>query len=223
MPTVRKMPAASRVELDAINTAINALIVDVAAMKLAIDNGVKAAVPSTAVIADLATVRTALNAVVTKLNLDAGVTDADYAACAALTAVAPSSTNVLAQGGTAGRIKTTQDVEFSVGGTVKVKAPTDDLWNLSALTTLTGAQYQAVALYLDASGTATIGATATAATGPAALALLETIPSNKARVGVFLASPSCNYANALDAQGTYYLGLPQSVTATAEAITLVNP
>ena len=35
-------------------------------------------------VADLATVRTALNAVVTKLNADAGVTDADYAACAAL-------------------------------------------------------------------------------------------------------------------------------------------
>lgn len=35
-------------------------------------------------VADLATVRTALNAVVTKLNADAGVTDTDYAACAAL-------------------------------------------------------------------------------------------------------------------------------------------
>lgn len=35
-------------------------------------------------VTDLATVRTALNAVVTKLNADAGVTDTDYAACAAL-------------------------------------------------------------------------------------------------------------------------------------------
>lgn len=223
MPTVRKMPAASRVELDAINAAINALIADVAAMKLAADNGIKAATAETAIIADLATVRTALNAVVTKLNADAGVTDADYAACAALAAVAPSSTNVLSQGGTAGRIKIAQDIEFSVSGTVKVKVAADNIWNLSALATLTNVQYQAVALYLDASGTSSIGATATAATGPAALALLETIPSNKARVGVFLASPSCNYANALDAQGTYYLGLPGSVSATAEAITLVNP
>lgn len=38
----------------------------------------------TSVVTDLATIRTALNAVVTKLNADAGVTDADYAACAAL-------------------------------------------------------------------------------------------------------------------------------------------
>ena len=39
-----------------------------------------------AVVADLTTIRSALNAVVTKLNADAGVTDTDYAAAAALTA-----------------------------------------------------------------------------------------------------------------------------------------
>lgn len=39
----------------------------------------------TAMQADAATVRTALNAVVTKLNADAGVTDTDYAPAGALT------------------------------------------------------------------------------------------------------------------------------------------
>lgn len=34
---------------------------------------------------DVTNIRTALNAVVTKLNADAGVTDTDYAAAAALT------------------------------------------------------------------------------------------------------------------------------------------
>ncbi len=39
-------------------------------------------------VADLATVRTALNTAMTKLNADAGVTDTNYAAAAALTATA---------------------------------------------------------------------------------------------------------------------------------------
>lgn len=39
-----------------------------------------------AVVADLTTLRSALNAVVTKLNADGGVTDTNYAAAAALTA-----------------------------------------------------------------------------------------------------------------------------------------
>ena len=39
-----------------------------------------------AVVADLTTIRSAFNAVVTKLNADGGVTDTNYAAAAALTA-----------------------------------------------------------------------------------------------------------------------------------------
>lgn len=41
-----------------------------------------------ALVADLATVRAALNVAVAKLNLDDGVTDANYAAAAVLTAAA---------------------------------------------------------------------------------------------------------------------------------------
>lgn len=41
-----------------------------------------------AAVADLATVRTALNTAMTKLNADGGVTDTNYAAAAALTATA---------------------------------------------------------------------------------------------------------------------------------------
>jgi pentose-5-phosphate-3-epimerase len=39
-----------------------------------------------ALVADLATIRTAFNTAITKLNADGGVTDTNYAACAALTA-----------------------------------------------------------------------------------------------------------------------------------------
>ena len=39
-----------------------------------------------AMITDITMLRTALNTAITKLNADAGVTDADYAAAAALTA-----------------------------------------------------------------------------------------------------------------------------------------
>lgn len=39
-----------------------------------------------AIVADLATLRTAFNTAMTKLNADGGVTGEDYAACAALTA-----------------------------------------------------------------------------------------------------------------------------------------
>jgi hypothetical protein len=41
-----------------------------------------------AVLADITAIRTSFNTAMTKLNADAGVTDADYAAAAALTATA---------------------------------------------------------------------------------------------------------------------------------------
>jgi hypothetical protein len=47
-----------------------------------------------AAIADLATIRTAFNVAIAKLNLDAGVTDVNYAAAAALTAATPAALTV---------------------------------------------------------------------------------------------------------------------------------
>ncbi|MCI0346684.1 MAG: hypothetical protein L0221_14770, partial [Chloroflexi bacterium] len=79
---------------------------------------------------------------------------------AALTA---SATNSITDGTTAGKLKTRADVDFSIGGVLYRKAATDDLWDLSAETDTTGAQYRAYYLYLDASGTATIGAGSNAA------------------------------------------------------------
>jgi hypothetical protein len=45
-------------------------------------------------IADIATLRTAFNTAITKLNADAGVTDADYAQCAALTSAGAAADTV---------------------------------------------------------------------------------------------------------------------------------
>lgn len=136
---------------------------------------------------------------------------------AALTTVAPTSTNPIVQGATAGKIKAAMDLEFSIGGQHYVKAPTNDLWDLTAVANTDGTHYTAVALYLDASGVATIAATAPALSGAAALALLEAIPTTKARIGVFVAGLNTNFAAALDAQGTYYIGQPGAQTLAAAA------
>ena len=142
---------------------------------------------------------------------------------AAITTVAPTSTNAVSQGGTAGRIKLAVDAEYEIGGVRYEKAPTDNLWNLSALATLSGTAYRATALYLNSSGTASIASGATATTAAAAIANLEAIPSTKSRIAVFVGSPNCVYTNALDAQGTYYIGRPAAFTPTATAITLIAP
>jgi hypothetical protein len=88
------------------------------------------------------------------------------------------------------------------------KASTDDLWNLSAITDTTGAQYRAVALCLDASGTATIETGAVATSAALALQALPVIPTTKSVVGVFVAGPSTNWdaGGGLAAQGTIYNG-----------------
>lgn len=52
--------------------------------------------------ADLATLRTAFNTAMTKLNADAGVTDTNYAADAALTSAAPAAVTTAVVGGLTG-------------------------------------------------------------------------------------------------------------------------
>lgn len=123
----------------------------------------------------------------------------------------------VANGTTNGRFQITGDPAYEINGICYGKAATDNLWNLSGLTTLTGAQYQATALCLDSAGTATIASGATAATAAAALALgLAAVGSDVAVIGVFVAGPSTNYGNALSAQGTLYQGRPLA-TATYAA------
>lgn len=129
----------------------------------------------------------------------------------------------VANGTTAGRFQHTGNLAYEINGVCYSKSAADDVWNLSGLTTLTGAQYKATALCLDSAGTATIVSGATAATAAAALALgLAAVGSTVAVIGVFVASPSTNYSNALSSQGTLYQGRPPA-TATYVAPDAVTP
>ena len=125
-------------------------------------------------------------------------------------------------GGTAGRLRTNSSVTYRIGGTLYVKASTDDLWNLSAETDTTGAQYRAYWLYLDSSGTAAVGAGTNAASAAAAIAALPTVASTKAVIGVFVAGLSTDFdaVGGLAAQGTIYNGWPTAQTLTAESVAL---
>lgn len=120
----------------------------------------------------------------------------------------------IANGTTAGKLKTQATVAYRVDSQIYSKANTDDLWTLSAIATMSANQYRAVTLYLDSSGTASIDSgtvvTNTDATAGklAALAACPAIPATKTIVGVFVAGPSTNFANALTSQGTLYHGIP---------------
>lgn len=120
----------------------------------------------------------------------------------------------IANGTTAGKLKTQATISYKVDSQVYSKANTDDLWTLSAIATMSANQYRAVTLYLDASGTASIDSgtvvtnTDSTAGKLAALALCPAIPATKSIIGVFVAGPSTNFANALTSQGTLYHGIP---------------
>lgn len=120
----------------------------------------------------------------------------------------------VANGTTAGKLKTTSTISFKVDSQIYTKANTDDLWTLSAIATLGANQFRAVTLYMDAAGTATIDTgtivTNTNATAGklAALAACPVLPADKCIIGVFVAGPSTNFANALSSQGTIYHGIP---------------
>lgn len=148
----------------------------------------------------------------TRRVLTSMVEDAFYALQALTNCVLGYAT--IANGTTNGKLKTTSDVAFRVDGQVYLKSATDDLWTLSAIATMSANQYRAITLYLDAAGTATIDTgtvvTNTDATAGklAALAYGPALPSTKCIVGVFVAGPSTNFANALASQGTLYHGIP---------------
>lgn len=203
----------------------------------AFGNGLAAAKVETRLVADLTELRTQLTALrvdtaevrqklintLGKLDLDGGVTDTNYAATnspAALTSAAPAAlttavlgTTVLAQGGTAGRIRLNADIEFNIGGARYRKAPTDDLWNLSALGTTSASEYKAVRLYLSTAGAASVAAGTAAASATAAKAALPALDTTKAHIGTYVMGLSGNFANALDAQGTYQDGWPVAVAS----------
>ena len=128
----------------------------------------------------------------------------------------------IGNGTTAGRLRTNAAVTYCIGGALYTKASTDDLWNLSGQTATTGAQFRAILLCLDASGTASIEAADNAATLNAAVAALGSVTATKAVIGVYVAGLSTNFANALASQGTIYNGWPAAQTLTSDSISIVN-
>lgn len=99
----------------------------------------------------------------------------------------------IGNGGTAGRLRTNATVVGKVAGVPFSKASTDDLWNLSAETDTTASQYRAYWLYVNAAGTASIGAGANAASAAAALAALPAPDETKCIFGVAVAAPSTDF------------------------------
>jgi hypothetical protein len=235
--------AAVIADLTAIRAEVIKLVTDLTATRAEV---VKLVTDVTEVRGKLNSLVTAYNATLAKLDADGGVTDVNYAATnpgtapnavtaanpAAITAANPAALTTttsigIVNGTTAGYLKPAADVFFSIGGTFYRKAATDDLWNLSAQTDTTGAQYRAIALYLDASGTASIGAGSNAASAAAAIAALPATPSTKALVGTFVAGLSTDFdaGGGLSAQGTIYNGHPgeASIDALTNASITVVP
>lgn len=138
------------------------------------------------------------------------------------------SSGGIGNGGTAGRLRTNASITFAIAGLQYTKSSTDDLWNLSAQTDTTASQYRAFWLYLDSSGTASIGAGSNASTAALALKALPALTETKSVIGVFVAGPSTDFdaAGGLAAQGTIYNGVPAGVpniSTVPSPTTLVNP
>lgn len=121
----------------------------------------------------------------------------------------------IANGTTAGKLKTTSTVSHRVDGVLYTKAATDDLWNLSGETSTTGAQYRAYWLYIGADGTASIEAGSNAASATLARQSLPAPSATKSVFGVFTAGLSTNFANALSSQGTITHGIPSDACVLA--------
>jgi hypothetical protein len=123
---------------------------------------------------------------------------------------------VVADGTTAGKIKTTAACDYQIGNAVYTKAATDDLWDLSAETDTGAAAYRAYYLYLDAAGAATFEAGSDTTTAALAIASLGAPTATKSVIGLFVAGLSCNFddAGGLDGQGDYHQGGPVIYTQT---------
>ena len=240
MPSVRKTTPI-REEVDALVVIANALLVAVTALRSEMGGGQNVLLGRdqlTATVADLAELKAkydalvvSYNATLAKLDADAGVTDVNYAATnpgVASAAMTTSATVTITSGTTAGKAKTRADVEYEIGGTLYRKAKTDDLWDLSAETDPTGAQFRAYRLMLDSAGTATIIAGSNAASEALALAAIGAEASTKATIAVYVAGLSTDFNGAagLAAQGTFYEGgtaLESNPAAlTAVAITQID-
>lgn len=117
----------------------------------------------------------------------------------------------IANGTTAGKLKTVGDVDYSIGTGLYAKSGTDDLWDLSGETDTAADEYRAYWLLLNSSGTASFAASGEQASAADALADLPALDGTKSVIGVFVAGLSCDFddAGGLAAQGTIYDGIPE--------------
>lgn len=215
---------------------IAAVVADITAVRAEV---VKLVTDITALRTTVASLVTSMNGTLGKLDADGGVTDTNYVATygaisapAAVTAANPAAVTAsasvgIADGTTAGKLKLAADAEYCIGGTFYRKAATDDLWDLSAKTDTTGAQYRAYWLYLDSSGTASLGDGANAASAAAAIAALPAITSTKAVIGCYVAGLSTDFNGVagLASQGTIYNGHPGEAAIdalTSASITVIG-
>jgi hypothetical protein len=121
---------------------------------------------------------------------------------------------IMAVGTTPGKVKTTADCDFQIGGVIYTKAATDDLFDMTALADLTTGEYQTVALMVDHAGTASIGEGTVSASAALALAAASfyTIPDDKCAVGYVAMGPGNDWdAEAITAHGSIVNGLPQAI------------
>lgn len=124
-----------------------------------------------------------------------------------------SGSPAIANGTTAGKLKTVASVTGNIAGIAVTKGATDDLWDLSAKTDTTSSQYRAYWLYISSAGAASVGEGANASTAALALAALPAQDVTKCIFGVYVAGPSTDFngAGGLAAQGTIYNNLPTGV------------
>lgn len=139
--------------------------------------------------------------------------DQIWAGLALLTVVllfSVSTQPTLANGTTAGRLRTSASASYRIGQLSYTLGSTDDAWNLSAETNTTASQYRAYWLLVNSSGARSIAAGSNAATAELALRRLPELDGTKAVFGVYVAGPSTDFGGAggLAAQGTIHTGVP---------------
>lgn len=126
----------------------------------------------------------------------------------------PVDSAKIADGTTAGKLRTQANFSYRVNGAIFSAAAADDFWDLSAEVDNAAGTYRAYSLEVDAAGTASfVASTTDPATAALALAALALPAATKSRIGVFIAGPATDFnaVGGLDAQGDIYDGSPLSV------------
>lgn len=113
---------------------------------------------------------------------------------------------------TAGKIKTVNTINFTIGGQLYTKGATDNLWDLTAAVDPAASNYAAFWLYLSTEGAASIVRGPDALSAAAAVLALPALDPTKAVVGVY-ASLVAQDMSVVDCTGTFYEGIPASRAA----------